>query len=58
MTSGVRLWLKSTIQEYEALMLKKKTIQELSLVNNQVIIVEVQNQDGSWPRKAVTSCKR
>ena len=36
---------------YEELPMKKQTIQELSLMSNQTIVAEVQNEDGTWPRK-------
>ena len=55
----VRLWSKlGTNQVDEELQQKKQSIQELSLVNNQIILGEVQNQDGSWPKRTSSYSKR
>ena len=50
----LRFWIrsiKSYDEAYEELPKKNKSIQALSLMCNQVIIVEVQNEDGTWPKK-------
>jgi hypothetical protein len=50
------LWARSNNQTYEELPTKKQTtIQELSLMSNQTVVAEVQNADGSWPRKPPVS---
>lgn len=49
--SNIHLWTKSSNQAYEELPMKKQSIQELSLMTNQTLVAEVQNEDGSWPRK-------
>lgn len=49
--SNIHLWTKSSNQSYEELPQKKQSIQELSLMSNQTVVAEVQNEDGTWPRK-------
>lgn len=49
--SNIHLWTKSSNQAYEELPMKKQSIQELSLMTNQTLVAEVQNEDGTWPRK-------
>ena len=46
------MWTKSSNQSYEELTNKKQSIQELSLMSNQTLVAEVQNEDGTWPRKS------
>lgn len=53
--SNIHLWTKSTNQLYEELPQKKQTIQELSLMSSQTVVAEVQNDDGTWPRKPTFS---
>lgn len=53
-STEVHLWSLTTNEEFEALTQKKQTIQEMSLSSNQVVVVEPQNSDGSWPRKMKT----
>ncbi|XP_046458056.1 ubiquitin carboxyl-terminal hydrolase 15-like isoform X1 [Daphnia pulex] len=50
--TNIHLWTKSSNQTYEELPMKKQSIQELSLMSNQTLVAEVQNEDGSWPRKS------
>lgn len=54
-SSNINLWTRSANQMYEELPQKKQSIQELSLVPNQTLVAEVQNADGSWPRKTAFS---
>lgn len=54
--SNVHLWSKSSTQTYEELPQKKTTtLQELSLMSSQTLVAEVQNSDGTWPRKTTSS---
>lgn len=56
--SNIHLWTKSVSNVYEELPQKKVTIQELSLMSNQTIVAEVQNPDGTWPKKVLPYSKR
>ncbi|XP_076448226.1 ubiquitin carboxyl-terminal hydrolase 4-like [Babylonia areolata] len=48
----VRLWNRYMINTYEHLSKKENTLQDAGLYQGQVIVVEQQNEDGSWPRHA------
>ena len=54
----VRLWSRSSTQVYEELSDKKQSIQENSLSGNQTIVMEVQSETGTWPRRTVQYSKR
>ncbi|KAK2167839.1 hypothetical protein LSH36_23g05071 [Paralvinella palmiformis] len=48
---GVRLWNRYMTNTYEHLSKPDNTIQDVGLYPGQVIIIEEQNDDGTWPRQ-------
>ena len=46
----VRLWNKILSNTFEPLNKKAETIQDSGLYDGQAIVIEEQNDDGSWPR--------
>ncbi|XP_055881361.1 ubiquitin carboxyl-terminal hydrolase 15-like [Biomphalaria glabrata] len=48
----VRLWNRYMSNTYELLSKKDVTLQDAGLYQGQVIVVEVKNADGTWPRQA------
>ncbi|KAH9512955.1 Ubiquitin carboxyl-terminal hydrolase 15, partial [Bulinus truncatus] len=48
----VRLWNRYMSNTYELLSKKEVTLQDAGLYQGQVIVVEVKNDDGNWPRQA------
>ena len=46
----VRLWVKFTSNTFEQLAQMERTVQDAGLFTGQLIVVEKQNEDGSWPR--------
>ncbi|XP_034296931.1 ubiquitin carboxyl-terminal hydrolase 4 [Pantherophis guttatus] len=48
----VRLWNKCTNNAYEQLSKLDSTIQDAGLYQGQVVLIEVKNEDGSWPRQS------
>ncbi|XP_063104916.1 ubiquitin carboxyl-terminal hydrolase 4 isoform X2 [Cavia porcellus] len=50
-----RLWNKYTSNTYEQLSKLDNTIQDAGLYQGQVLIIEPQNEDGTWPRQTVQS---
>ncbi|XP_056001735.1 ubiquitin carboxyl-terminal hydrolase 15-like [Ostrea edulis] len=51
----VRLWNKYMSNTYEQLSKADQTLQEAGLYPGQIIVIEQQNEDGSWPRQAKSS---
>ncbi|XP_039189947.1 ubiquitin carboxyl-terminal hydrolase 4 [Crotalus tigris] len=47
----VRLWNRCTNNTYEQLSKLDSTIQDAELYQGQVVLIEVKNEDGSWPRQ-------
>ncbi|KAL4226967.1 Ubiquitin carboxyl-terminal hydrolase 15 [Mactra antiquata] len=47
----VRLWNRYMTNMYEQLNKKDNTLQDASLYNGQVIVLEQKNDDGTWPRQ-------
>ena len=50
--SEVRLWNKYSSNTFEQLAKLDHTVQDAGLFSGQLIIIEVKNEDGSWPRQA------
>ncbi|XP_070594888.1 ubiquitin carboxyl-terminal hydrolase 4 isoform X2 [Erythrolamprus reginae] len=48
----VRLWNRCTNNTYEQLSKLDSTIQDAGLYQGQVVLIEVKNEDGSWPRQS------
>jgi ubiquitin carboxyl-terminal hydrolase 4/11/15 len=48
----VRLWNKYMSNTYEQLSKPDQTLQEAGLYPGQIIVIEQQNEDGTWPRQA------
>ncbi|CAL1543086.1 unnamed protein product [Lymnaea stagnalis] len=48
----VRLWNRYMSNTYELLSKKDVTLQDAGLYQGQVIVVELKNEDGTWPRQA------
>ncbi|XP_058022121.1 ubiquitin carboxyl-terminal hydrolase 4 [Ahaetulla prasina] len=48
----VRLWNRCTSNAYEQLSKLDSTIQDAGLYQGQVVLIEVKNEDGSWPRQS------
>ncbi|KAL3853771.1 hypothetical protein ACJMK2_017284 [Sinanodonta woodiana] len=48
----VRLWNRYTTNTYEQLTKPDKTLQDAGLYQGQVIVMELKNVDGTWPRQA------
>ncbi|XP_063148065.1 ubiquitin carboxyl-terminal hydrolase 4 [Candoia aspera] len=48
----VRLWNKCTSNTYEQLSKLDSTIQDAGLYQGQVVLIEVKNEDGTWPRQS------
>jgi len=46
----VRLWVKFTSNTFDQLAQMEQTVQDAGLFTGQLIVVEKQNEDGSWPR--------
>ena len=46
----VRLWVKHTSKTYEILSKLESTVQDSGLFIGQLIVIEKQNPDGTWPR--------
>jgi len=55
--SETRLWNKYSSNTYEQLSRLDNTVQDAGLFSGQLIIIEVKNEDGTWPRqsRSVTS---
>ncbi|GFR98798.1 ubiquitin carboxyl-terminal hydrolase 15, partial [Elysia marginata] len=51
----VRLWNRYMSNTYEHLSNMGNTLQNAGLYPGQVIVIEVQNEDGSWPRQQKTT---
>ena len=49
--SEARLWNKYSSNTFEQLSKLDHTVQDAGLFSGQLIIIEVQNEDGSWPRQ-------
>ena len=49
--SDVRLWNKYSSNTFEQLAKLDHTVQDAGLFSGQLIIIEVKNEDGSWPRQ-------
>ena len=45
-----RLWNKYSSFAYEQLSRQDITVQDAGLISGQMIIIEVKNEDGTWPR--------
>ena len=50
----VRLWNKYMSNTYEHLNKPENTVQDAGLYQGQVIVIEKQNKDGTWPRQTKT----
>ena len=50
--SDVRLWNKYSSNTFEQLSKLDHTVQDAGLFSGQLIIIEVKNEDGSWPRQS------
>merc|ERR1711892_123280 len=50
--ADTRLWNKYTSNTYEQLSRLDNTVQDAGLFSGQLIIIEIKNEDGSWPRQA------
>merc|ERR1712038_2156656 len=50
--SDVRLWNKYSSNTFEQLSKLEHTVQDAGLFSGQLIIIEVRNEDGSWPRQS------
>ena len=48
----VRLWNKYMSNTYEHLSKLDNTVQDAGLYQGQVIVIEPQNEDGTWPRQS------
>ncbi|XP_032065917.1 ubiquitin carboxyl-terminal hydrolase 4 [Thamnophis elegans] len=48
----VRLWNKCTSNAYEQLSKLDSTVQDAGLYQGQVVLIEMKNEDGSWPRQS------
>ncbi|XP_007425865.1 ubiquitin carboxyl-terminal hydrolase 4 [Python bivittatus] len=48
----VRLWNKCTNNTYEQLSKLDSTIQEAGIYQRQIVLIEVKNEDGTWPRQS------
>ena len=48
----VRLWNKYSSNTFEQLSKLEHTVQDAGLFSGQLIIIEVRNEDGSWPRQS------
>ncbi|KAK3578660.1 hypothetical protein CHS0354_002964 [Potamilus streckersoni] len=48
----VRLWNRYTTNTYEQLTKPENTLQDAGLYHGQVIVIELKNDDGTWPRQA------
>ena len=48
---SVRLWVKYTSNTFEQLGKLDQTVQDAGLFTGQLIVIEKQNEDGSWPRE-------
>ena len=46
----VRLWNKYMTNTYERLNKPDNTVQDVGLYPGQIIVIEEQNDDGTWPR--------
>ena len=46
----VRLWIKFLTNTYEPLNKREQTLEQAGLYNDQIVIIETRNKDGSWPR--------
>ena len=50
--ADTRLWNKYSSNTYEQLNRLDNTVQDAGLFSGQMIIIEVKNEDGTWPRQA------
>jgi len=50
--ADTRLWNKYTSNTYEQLARLDNTVQDAGLFSGQLIIIEIKNEDGTWPRQA------
>ncbi|XP_038628171.1 ubiquitin carboxyl-terminal hydrolase 4 isoform X1 [Tachyglossus aculeatus] len=50
-----RLWNKYMSNTYEQLNKPDNTIQDAGLYQGQVLVIELQNEDGTWPRQTIQS---
>eukprot|EP00092_Neocalanus_flemingeri_P109201 GFUD01140324.1.p1 GENE.GFUD01140324.1~~GFUD01140324.1.p1 ORF type:complete len:755 (+),score=238.16 GFUD01140324.1:195-2459(+) len=50
--ADTRLWNKYTSNTYEQLSRLDNTVQDAGLFSGQLIIIEIKNDDGTWPRQA------
>ena len=50
--ADTRLWNKYTSNTYEQLARLDNTVQDAGLFSGQSIIIEIKNEDGTWPRQA------
>ena len=49
--ADTRLWNKYSSNTYEQLSRLDNTVQDAGLFSGQMIIIEVKNEDGTWPRQ-------
>lgn len=54
---SVRLWNRYTTNMYELMTRSTDTLSDVGLYQRQMVILEVQNTDGSWPRVAPGSSR-
>lgn len=54
----MRLWNKYMSNTYEPLSKLDSTILEAGLYQGQVLVIEFQNEDGTWPRQTVQPIKK
>ena len=50
-SKDTRLWNKYMSNTYELLTNSESTIQDAGLYDGQVVVMEQQNEDGTWPRQ-------
>uniref|UniRef100_A0A670I3V3 Ubiquitin carboxyl-terminal hydrolase n=1 Tax=Podarcis muralis TaxID=64176 RepID=A0A670I3V3_PODMU len=50
----IRLWSRYMSNTYEQLSKLDSTIQDAGLYQGQVVLIEVKNEDGTWPRQSQT----
>ena len=49
--ADTQLWNKYSSNTYEQLSRLDNTVQDAGLFSGQMIIIEVKNEDGTWPRQ-------
>ena len=53
----VRIWNRYMTNMYEHLNKKENTLQDAGLYSGQVVVLELKNEDGTWPRQTATPAK-